>query len=184
MVKNPALTVNIFITYEEIISTYIPTYKGNSLQKSLHNYRCYFGFTFEVRFCHVISCICIAISESGDINSQAGKPKALVRWFSQLISGSVGGFDVNCMDNISTLQNSITRIKKIVTTNLMGCREVSVKCTLTVDVAQYYCNPILLWVKTTYAAFLDVTKAYDKAWLDGIMYAMHKRGFINTTGKS
>ena len=34
--------------------------------------------------------------------------------------------------------------------------------------------------KTAYAAFLDVTKAYDKAWLDGIMYAMHKRRFINT----
>ena len=34
--------------------------------------------------------------------------------------------------------------------------------------------------KTTYAAFLDVTKAYDKAWLDGIMYAMHKRGLTNT----
>ena len=25
-------------------------------------------------------------------------------------------------------------------------------------------------------AFLDVTKAYDKAWLDGIMYAMHNNG--------
>ena len=35
-------------------------------------------------------------------------------------------------------------------------------------------------MKTTYAAFLDVTKAYDKAWLDGIMYAMHKRGLTNT----
>ena len=34
--------------------------------------------------------------------------------------------------------------------------------------------------KTTYAAFLNVTKAYDKAWLDGIMYAMHKRGLTNT----
>ena len=34
--------------------------------------------------------------------------------------------------------------------------------------------------KTTYAAFLYVTKAYDKAWLDGIMYAMHKRGLTNT----
>ena len=34
--------------------------------------------------------------------------------------------------------------------------------------------------KTTYVAFLYVTKAYDKAWLDGIMYAMHKRRFINT----
>ena len=76
MVKNHALTVNIFITYEEISYScedsstqkysYIPTYKGNSLRKSLHNHRCYFGFTFEVRFCHVISFICIAISEIGN----------------------------------------------------------------------------------------------------------------------
>ena len=34
--------------------------------------------------------------------------------------------------------------------------------------------------KTSYVAFLDATKAYDKAWLDGIMYAMHKRGLQNT----
>ena len=27
-----------------------------------------------------------------------------------------------------------------------------------------------------YLVFLDVTKAYDKAWLDAIMYVMHKRG--------
>jgi hypothetical protein len=30
--------------------------------------------------------------------------------------------------------------------------------------------------KPTYLAFLDVTKAYDKAWSDGIMYAMHENG--------
>ena len=87
------------------ISTYIPTYKGNSLRKSLHNHRYYFGFTFEARFCHVISCICIEISESGNANSQVSKPKALMRWFSQLISISLGGFDVNCTDNIYALQN-------------------------------------------------------------------------------
>ena len=92
--------------YSEIfISTYIPTYKGNSLWKSLHNHRCYFGFTFEVRFCHVISLICIAISEMGNANSQVSKPNALKRWFSQLISDSLGGFDANCTDNISMLQN-------------------------------------------------------------------------------
>ena len=28
--------------------------------------------------------------------------------------------------------------------------------------------------KTAYIAFLDVTKAYDKAWLDVILYIMHK----------
>ena len=30
--------------------------------------------------------------------------------------------------------------------------------------------------KTVYMVFLDVTKAYDKAWLDAIMYVMHKEG--------
>ena len=30
--------------------------------------------------------------------------------------------------------------------------------------------------KAIYVAFLDVTKAYDKAWLDAIMYVMHKNG--------
>ena len=28
--------------------------------------------------------------------------------------------------------------------------------------------------------FLDVTKAYDKAWLDPKMYAMHKKGLDTT----
>ncbi len=30
--------------------------------------------------------------------------------------------------------------------------------------------------KPLYIAFLDVTKAYDKAWLDAIMFIMHKEG--------
>jgi hypothetical protein len=30
--------------------------------------------------------------------------------------------------------------------------------------------------KPVYVAYLDVTKAYDKAWSDGIMYAMHENG--------
>ena len=30
--------------------------------------------------------------------------------------------------------------------------------------------------KNAYVAFLDVTKAYDKAWLDAILYVMHKEG--------
>ncbi len=30
--------------------------------------------------------------------------------------------------------------------------------------------------KSIYVAFLDVTKAYDKAWLDAIMYVMYKQG--------
>ena len=30
--------------------------------------------------------------------------------------------------------------------------------------------------KTVHMAFLDVTKAYDKAWLDAIMHVMHKEG--------
>ena len=84
--------------YSEIfISTYIPTYKENSLRKSHHNHRCYFGFKFGVRFCHVISLVCIAISEIGNANSQVSKPSALMRWFSQLICVSLGGFDANCM---------------------------------------------------------------------------------------
>ena len=33
--------------------------------------------------------------------------------------------------------------------------------------------------KQVYATFLDVTKAYDKAWIDAIMYVMYKRG-LNT----
>ena len=34
--------------------------------------------------------------------------------------------------------------------------------------------------KPIYIAFLDVTKAYDKAWLDAIMYVMHKSGLRDT----
>ena len=30
--------------------------------------------------------------------------------------------------------------------------------------------------KSIYVAFLDVTKAYDKAWLDAIMYVVYKQG--------
>ena len=33
--------------------------------------------------------------------------------------------------------------------------------------------------KEIYMAFLDVTKAYDKAWADGIMYVMAKQGVCN-----
>ena len=90
---------------EMFISTYIPTYQGNSLRKSLHNHRCYFGYTFEVRFCHVISFICTAISEIWNASYQVSKPNALMRWFSKLISVSLGSCDANGTDNISTLQN-------------------------------------------------------------------------------
>ena len=37
-------------------------------------------------------------------------------------------------------------------------------------------NKIKQEKKTAYIAFLDVTKAYDKAWLDAIMYVMNKEG--------
>ena len=30
--------------------------------------------------------------------------------------------------------------------------------------------------KTVFITFLDVTKAYDKAWLKAIVYALHKSG--------
>jgi hypothetical protein len=33
--------------------------------------------------------------------------------------------------------------------------------------------------KPTHIVFLDVTKAYDKAWLDALLYVLNKRG-INT----
>ena len=35
--------------------------------------------------------------------------------------------------------------------------------------------------KTAYVVFLDVQKAYDKAWLDAILYALHESG---VTGKN
>ena len=35
--------------------------------------------------------------------------------------------------------------------------------------------------KNTYIAFLDVTKAYDKAWADGIMYVMAQQGVQDST---
>ena len=35
--------------------------------------------------------------------------------------------------------------------------------------------------KNTYITFLDVTKAYDKAWLDAIMYVMNKQGCEGAT---
>ena len=92
---------------EIFISTYIPTYKGKSLRKSLHDHRCYFGFTFEVRFSHVISLICIAVSEIRNAVSQVSKPNALMRWFSQIICVSLGGFDANC-----TITSPRCKIKK------------------------------------------------------------------------
>ncbi len=35
--------------------------------------------------------------------------------------------------------------------------------------------------KPTYMAFLDVTKAYDKAWLDAILYVLYKNGITDNT---
>ena len=37
--------------------------------------------------------------------------------------------------------------------------------------------------KPAYIAFLDVTKAYDKAWLDAILYVLHKEGTDLSTWK-
>ena len=37
--------------------------------------------------------------------------------------------------------------------------------------------------KDAYITFLDVTKAYDKAWLDAILYVMHKEGTDLSTWK-
>ena len=58
--ENHALTVNLYLYHlwrdkgfmsrlrysEMFIGTYIPTYQGNTLRKSLHNHRCYFGIYF------------------------------------------------------------------------------------------------------------------------------------------
>ena len=38
-------------------------------------------------------------------------------------------------------------------------------------------------IKDAYIAFPDVTKAYDKAWLDAILYVMHKEGTYIPTWK-
>ena len=35
--------------------------------------------------------------------------------------------------------------------------------------------------KNTYITFLHVTKAYDKAWFDAIMYVMNKQGCDGAT---
>ena len=35
----------------------------------------------------------------------------------------------------------------------------------------------------TYIIFLNITKAYDKAWLEGIMYVMYKQGIRDQTWK-
>lgn len=37
--------------------------------------------------------------------------------------------------------------------------------------------------RPTYVVFLDVTKAYDKAWLKAIMYVLHKEGLMDRTWK-
>ena len=38
--------------------------------------------------------------------------------------------------------------------------------------------------KPAYIAFLDVTKAYDKAWLDGILHVMMNNGITDGTWKT
>ena len=35
--------------------------------------------------------------------------------------------------------------------------------------------------KPIYIVYLDVTKAYDKAWLDAIMYVLYKEGVKDNT---
>ena len=35
-----------------------------------------------------------------------------------------------------------------------------------------------------YATFIDVTKAYDKAWIDAILYVMYKRGINSKLWKT
>ena len=38
--------------------------------------------------------------------------------------------------------------------------------------------------KETYISFLDVTKAYDKVWLNAILYVLHKEGIDLPTWKN
>ena len=38
--------------------------------------------------------------------------------------------------------------------------------------------------RNSYITFLDVTKAYDKAWADGLLYAIHKQGSTSKTWKT
>ena len=73
----------------------LPYNQGDFSQKPRHDRRRHFEFTIEVRLSHVISLIYIDISESGNDNSQMGKPQALYGWFLQLKYYSCGGFDVN-----------------------------------------------------------------------------------------
>ena len=42
-------------------------------------------------------------------------------------------------------------------------------------------NELINKGKTRYITFLDVTKAYDKAWADAIMYTLHKNGVRDKT---
>ena len=44
-------------------------------------------------------------------------------------------------------------------------------------------NHVRIRHKKAYVAFLDVTKAYDKAWLDAILYVLNKEGLDNKTWK-
>ena len=86
VVKTTALTTIIFITNGEISDpwrvqnvSFAPrlTYtEGDSSRKPRHDRRCYFEFAIEARFSNVISFIYRDISESGNGNSQVGKPQA------------------------------------------------------------------------------------------------------------
>ena len=91
VVKTTALTTIIFITIGKISNRYpcfhwrvqnvsfapmLPYTEGDSSRKPRHDCRCHFGFAIEVRLSHVISLIYIDISESGNGNSQVGKPQA------------------------------------------------------------------------------------------------------------
>ena len=54
----------------------LPYTEGDSSRKPRRDRRCHFEFAIKVRFSQVISLIYINISESGNGNSQAGKPRA------------------------------------------------------------------------------------------------------------
>ena len=89
VVKITALTTIIFITNGEIsypcfdqhvqnvsLTPRFPYKKGDSSRKPRHDRHCHFEIAIEVRFSHLIMRIYIDISESGNENSQVGKPQA------------------------------------------------------------------------------------------------------------
>ena len=72
----------------------LPYTEGDSSRKPRHDPQCHSEFSIDFIFSHMISHIYINISESGNGNSQYGKPQAYMLGFVHLMYFSCGGFDV------------------------------------------------------------------------------------------